>query len=843
MEKKIEIQGISRMLPQSVSEDGLSRDIINLRKWNGAWRPIGSPTQFATGASEANPSYIHRVTNGSDFLISYAAGDVIVKPLLSGAYSTLSGAVGSGKDVRFSSLHNVLLVFNDTDKIIYYALYDLTELDYRWIGQEIFPDTLRILFSDSGTAEYSDALSFDSAGMSDEDIENSILGNLLKLENKYNLEGRFSGDVAFMFAYELYDGSIVKHSYPFYMTSGAWQWYIAGTTIYTRVMTRPVFYTIYTSALDLAAIQEDYRSLVKNVSIYMTRPVNPYDMDLDDLTGAYGELTRKDQLTLDKECAERNYRLVHKINIDKLAYNVATTIEFDNLTAFDGKEGLPVDNSSHHRLYANDFFKYNNRIFHSDITNTLYKGYPLTSLCTHTTSTRDPYKVWFEVDLNDIDGVKTVRSDINTFTFGSSSTGLLEFRLNENFSYPDARASVLRIYISINDVDVYKVRTITLNSATLHNYSYYIFDQSTNEERILEAELVTPESYTYSNLPTLNSIVLNPNRIQASEVDNPFYFPAKNSYNVGSSRIIGMGANTLLIESGQFGEYPLYAFTQDGVWAMNFSADASILIDSIKPATMDVCTNRDSITPTPFGVAFVSEDRLMIISGMKSAKLSTQLEGNYKSKLVYNLDYKNLLSNHNINFINDKIESVSFETFLSGALINYNYIKEELIILNPSYPYSYIYGINNKSFYKASWVYNSIISLYPKILGELGGVLYDLTDETYSSSVGIPILVESYPIKLEIDSFKKIEALALRGMFDCDQDKGAALYLFASVDGEKWFNLLGKEQVGRFKDMVTKRADFSACEFIILFSGRLKELSYLTHYDFAFKTKFKGKLR
>ena len=843
MEKKIEIQGISRMLPQSVSDDGLSRDIINLRKWNGAWRPIGTPTQYATGATASAKAYIHRVTNGTDFLITYSSGNILYKPLLSGTNSTLSSVVGSGKDVRFSSLHNVLLIFNDTNKIIYYALYDLTELAYRWIGSEIFPDTLRILFSATGTAEYSDEISFDSAGMSDEDIENTILGNLLKLENKQNLEGRFTGDVAFIYAYELYDGSIVKHSYPFYMTSGQWQWKISGTTIYTRILTRPVFHFIYTPALDIAAIQETYRSLVKNVSIYMSRPNNPYDMDLTDIAAAYGELTRKDQLTLDKECVERNYRLVNKINIDKLVYNTDVTIEFDNLTAFEGKEGLPVDNFTHHRLYAHDYYKYNNRIFHSDITNTLYKGYPLTSFCTHTTSTRDPYKVWFEVDLNDIDGIKTVRSDINTFTFGSSGTGLLEFRLNENFSYPDARASVLRIYISTDDVDVYKVRTITLNSSTIHNFAYYIFNKATNEERILEAELITPEAYEYSALPDLNSIVLNPNRIQASEVDNPFYFPAKNSYNVGSSRIIGMGANTLLIESGQFGEYPLYAFTQDGVWAMNFSADASILIDSIKPATMDVCTNRDSITPTPFGVAFVSEDRLMIISGMRSVKLSSQLEGDYKSKLYNNLDYKVVLSNYNVNFINDKVETVSFETFLSGALINYNYKKEELIILNPAYPYSYIYGINSKFFYKAAYTYNSILAFYPKILGEITGVLYDLTEESYSSSVGIPILVESYPIKLEIDSFKKIEALALRGMFDCDQDKGAALYLFASVDGEKWFNLLGKEQVGRFKDIVTKRAEFSACEFVVLFSGRLKELSYLTHYDFAFKTKFRNKLR
>ena len=894
MIKKIPIQGMSRMLPQSTSEDGLCRDIINLRMYNGAWRPIGSPTQFATGAENNMPSFIHQATDGSDFLITYdtSTGYLKYKPLTYGSYISLQ-TIGVGKTVRFSSLHNVLLMINETDKIAYYALYDLTELTYRWIGSEIFPDTIRMIFSTPSTATYSDELSFDSSGMSDEDKESTILGNLLKQEAKLNTEGYFTGDVAIIWAFELFDGSIVKHSYPYYITSGQWQWKIVGNTIHTRILKDDLYYNILPPTLEstdlmftvgstifklgtmddgnlhlyysatteiirtwdqypgyvsspsagIATIQQTFSGLVKNVSIYMTRPLNPYQMDLTDLSGAYDEVTRKEQLSLDKEAVERNYRLIHKVSIDKLAYSVPTKIELDNLTGFDGKEPLPVDNSTHHRLYSQCDYRYNNRIFHGDITMTMYKGYPLGSLCTHTSSSRDPYKAWFEVDIASIDGVKTVRSEINTFTFGTNAGGL-QFRMNEHFSYPDARASALRIYISLNEIDVYLIRTLTLSSSTLQNFAYYIFDLTVNEEWFLEAELVplTPEAYAYTSLPALNSIILNPNRVQASEVDNPFCFPAKNSYNVGHSRIAGLGANTLLIESGQFGEYPIYTFTQDGVWAMNFSADASILIDSVKPATMDVCTNRDSITSTPYGVVFVTEDMLMIISGMRSVKISSEMEGDYISPLIDCIGYANIISNPYTADVGAFIDDANFQSYLQDSIINYNYKKEEIIVSNLNYSYSFVYNVLQKFWHKIGNSYNQVLTFNQKVIGEKNGILFDLTEETWGDD-GVPTFLETYPLKLTIDTYKKIEALALRGMLDCDPMAGAGLYLFASVDGFKWFHILSREMVGQLRDIVSKRAPYSACQFVICFSGTLKETSYLTHFDIQYKERFANKIR
>ena len=53
--------------------------------------------------------------------------------------------------------------------------------------------------------------------------------------------------------------------------------------------------------------------------------------------------------------------------------------------------------------------------------------------------------------------------------------------------------------------------------------------------------------------------------IKVSEAENPLIFPAKNSVQVGSSAIFALAANTQPISEGQFGEAPLYAFTDEGV--------------------------------------------------------------------------------------------------------------------------------------------------------------------------------------------------------------------------------------------------------------------------------------
>ena len=80
---------------------------------------------------------------------------------------------------------------------------------------------------------------------------------------------------------------------------------------------------------------------------------------------------------------------------------------------------------------------------------------------------------------------------------------------------------------------------------------------------------------------------------RVSEAENPLVFPAKNSVQVGSAIIRALAANTRPISEGQFGEAPLYAFTDEGVWVLMLGEEGTY--QTRQPASRDICSNPKGI--------------------------------------------------------------------------------------------------------------------------------------------------------------------------------------------------------------------------------------------------------
>lgn len=56
-----------------------------------------------------------------------------------------------------------------------------------------------------------------------------------------------------------------------------------------------------------------------------------------------------------------------------------------------------------------------------------------------------------------------------------------------------------------------------------------------------------------------------PNKVYTSEVNNPFYFPLAGINTVGTGEILGIRSTTKALSQGQFGQFPLYVFSTDGI--------------------------------------------------------------------------------------------------------------------------------------------------------------------------------------------------------------------------------------------------------------------------------------
>ena len=112
-------------------------------------------------------------------------------------------------------------------------------------------------------------------------------------------------------------------------------------------------------------------------------------------------------------------------------------------------------------------------------------------------------------------------------------------------------------------------------------------------------------------------------RIYVSEVNNPFVFPSGLSATVGNGNIIALAATTLPISEGQQGQFPVMAFTDEGIWALSVSDTGSLI--ATNPMLRDVLTDESSLCVIDDGVVYATSEGLRILRGKQSTLITEPL--------------------------------------------------------------------------------------------------------------------------------------------------------------------------------------------------------------------------
>ena len=115
------------------------------------------------------------------------------------------------------------------------------------------------------------------------------------------------------------------------------------------------------------------------------------------------------------------------------------------------------------------------------------------------------------------------------------------------------------------------------------------------------------------------------NKIHQSGVHNPFAFLPELTNTVGETQVMSLAGVTQALSEGQFGEYPLYAFCLDGIWAIQVAADGAFA--AIRSLSRDRCLSADSVVQTDGAVAFATAQGLKLLSGAAICRLSAPLDG------------------------------------------------------------------------------------------------------------------------------------------------------------------------------------------------------------------------
>lgn len=354
--------------------------------------------------------------------------------------------------------------------------------------------------------------------------------------------------------------------------------------------------------------------------------------------------------------------------------------------------------------------------------------------------------------------------------------------------YPDSRAKTItfkfiyRFQHASRSNECYI--TLDMHSSSFLNASY---TKPTKLMRIEETFDIT--DYVSRTAPThiigLDTVSYL-NKIYTSEIENPFYFPASSINTVGTGTIIGIAAAARALSQGQFGQFPLYAFTTEGLWALSVSSSGGY--STIQPFSRDVCTNRKSITQLDSSVLFTSDRGLMSISGSQVSCISDILQSNRNFNINTEAPYANILRRlSGLSTVPSLFPDISFIDYLKEASIMYIYTRQLILIYRPDKAYAYAYSISNQR-----WThivepfpieYN--INSYPNAIAVRGGMAYDYAEEqNYTNDTRVPAFILTRPINLDQpNTLKTISTIIQRGDFTNGE---LQTVLYGSRDLRNW---------------------------------------------------------
>lgn len=658
----------------------------------------------------------------------------------------------------------------------------------------------------------------------DEYITHRVLGQANKfIADKATNKGRFVYPFIVRYAYKLYDGSYTMASAPILMpcVTGCSPLPLVTNRSYNGNgdahgyyecwwvrITAPIFDIMY-RVLETSALTQlkQWEDIVKSVDIFISKPIYTYDQNgtiesnapisIIDFSvygknTASGNYTKADAITRVKEYISANnypkedtiggflsplpartidaitgdientsnFYLLKSYKLDELSTSFTKVeVKSDYLQSLVARKTLPDDYDSHDTILPKASFVYNQRLNLSGISKSLFKGFHPASLFAYSQTGDIIKNVWVYIKQ---DGREIVVNCAPSTT--DTLNGAILY-----FYYPNANAYKAVVQYGDN----YAV--YTLSSHPLLNGAYYFKD------------FKTPEETTTLPTASTDTTVQQLSKLYTSEVNNPFYFPVLGINTIGTGTILGICSAVKALSQGQFGQFPLYAFTTDGVWALEVSSTGTF--SAKQPVTRDVCINAASITQIDDAVLFATDRGIMLIQGSQTQCITDT---------IYSEAPFNVLDLPCIDQLHTKLGHEAdaclpvkpFLGFLAGCRMVYDYVHQRIIVYNattddsnnPVYTYAYVFSLKSKQWGMMFSNLKSTLNAYPDAMAMTNGnSLVSFSDVGETTCKGLYI---TRPLKLETaDVHKTISALIQRGHF---QRGDVATVLYGSRDLYTW---------------------------------------------------------
>ena len=654
-------------------------------------------------------------------------------------------------------------------------------------------------------------------------------------------KGRFLFPFFVRYAYRLFDGSLTMHSAPVLMTaaSGPTPEAIVRNATPSGAIQSPLIACVAAPVhqLDCAALSQDaidalrhWRDIVHSVDVFVSAPVWTIDQageckrflpaavsgqqfavslhtnqalsddtyprrhqlrafrefyaytlfpDNPTLTYPTVELPTREQESIDQDVRSvAQFYLLHTYNLDELTTQRAViNVPDDYLQSLTAREVMTDDYDSHDQVSAATAYPYNQRLNLAAIRKTLHQPAATAALVPFTDGYvahhadgssptaedgTDFYHLYFLIRQ---DGCEiTVEAPAGQLARGYFNRAPFFFLF-----YPNTNA--YRAVIQHDDGYLSRFYEVDLKA---HDFlsGACAFPGFHNPTKTSTQPVASPAEERTVSLP---------NRIYTSEVGNPFFFPVTGINAVGDGTILGLRSAARPLSEGQFGEFPLYAFTTDGVWALEVSATGTY--SARQPVTRDVCTSPESITQTDSAVLFATDRGVLLLSGATAECITDPLRDDDRPAQLPAanslLDAFTRRTGHKIT--PSQASPLTWADFLRGIRVLYDYPHRRILLYNPDADYAYVFSARTSLWGMMPSRLTATLASWPAPLAVAHGEVLDFSQDGDDHA---PALLLTRPFTLdEPDMLKTITTVIQRGHF---RPGHVAQVLYASRDLFNW---------------------------------------------------------
>lgn len=332
-----------------------------------------------------------------------------------------------------------------------------------------------------------------------------------------------------------------------------------------------------------------------------------------------------------------------------------------------------------------------------------------------------------------------------------------------------------------------------MTESSRYNFSFCISEPS--PQRVIMYD--NPDQYR-------NYLYLDePSAINVTEQYNPFVFDVNHSY-FAPGKVLDVQPQMVAVKDVSFGDYPLNVFTDRGVYAL-LQGSGTVLYGGFKSISNLIASGVGRI-PTESGTFFIAAGGLWTVAGDSAILVSEALTPGPHKFIRSNIGYQSI--SNGVYDVSGLESDPTFENYVEGASLSYNRHRDELIVSNPDYGYSYVLSLKYRQWFKIGGAIHQDNA--GSTIAWVGRNIVDFSDETEYTEEDQPTSVlvhlQSRPFSFNGYMYSHIHRIVsmVRAALSSSEVLVAAIY--GSDDLQNWTLL---SYAGRSSKDDNKRLEIS----------------------------------